>query len=405
MRVNYVMEGGNFGYTDELTGAGWGQKRTNWEDEIPRRHWHLNDPGVVPNLLLTGAGSPTGMAIYEGRLLPAVFQGQMLHCDAGPRVVRAYPVTPSGAGYTATMTNLLTSKDDWFRPSDVAVGPDGSVFVADWNDAGVGGHYMADQKLETMTGRIYRVAPPGHPLSVPAIDLTTPRGAVAALSSPNSATRYLAWKKLEPAVGQDSAVELELQKVWKAPDSRQRARVLPLLARVPKAGAEYLAAGLKDPDPNIRIAALRTARERDQDGAALAKALIQDTNPAVRREAALALRRSASPEAPVLWATLARQHDGQDRWYLEALGIGADQQWDAFLGAWLKLAGDQWNTPAGRDIIWRSRAKATPDLLVKLISDTSISEKERQRYLRAFDFLKGAEKDAALLQLLTTSAK
>jgi len=33
---------------------------------------------------------------------------------------------------------------------------DGSIYVVDWNDAGVGGHNMADQKLETMTGRIYR---------------------------------------------------------------------------------------------------------------------------------------------------------------------------------------------------------------------------------------------------------
>ncbi|MBN9690055.1 MAG: PQQ-dependent sugar dehydrogenase [Verrucomicrobia bacterium] len=404
VRVNYVMEGGNFGYTDEVTGAGWGQKRTNWEDEIPRRHWHLNDPGVVPNLLLTGAGSPTGMAIYEGQLLPEAFRGQMLHCDAGPRIVRAYPVTTSGAGYTATITNLLGSSDDWFRPSDVGVGPDGSVFVADWNDAGVGGHYMADQKLETMTGRVYRVAPPGHRLTVPKVDLSTPQGAVAALASPNNETRYLAFQALAAGLNK-SDTEAELKRVWNGSDSRQRARVLPLLARLPQKGSTYLTAGLKDSDPNIRITALRVARERGQDPVALAKSLAKDPNAAVRREAALALRRQKSPEAAVVWATLAQQHDGQDRWYLEALGIGADQQWDAFLAEWLKVAGNNWNTPAGRDLIWRSRAKATPDLLVKIIADPAVTEKERQRYLRAFDFLKGPEKDAALLQLLTATAK
>ena len=40
-------------YTDEMTGAGWRANRTNMEDSIPLRHWHLNDPGVVPNLLQT----------------------------------------------------------------------------------------------------------------------------------------------------------------------------------------------------------------------------------------------------------------------------------------------------------------------------------------------------------------
>ncbi|HEY0771686.1 MAG TPA: PVC-type heme-binding CxxCH protein, partial [Sphingobacteriaceae bacterium] len=59
-RINYVMEGGNFGFTDEMTGAGWSVRRTNMEKEIPFRHWHLNDPGVVPNVLQTGSGSPAG---------------------------------------------------------------------------------------------------------------------------------------------------------------------------------------------------------------------------------------------------------------------------------------------------------------------------------------------------------
>src|SRR6185312_8786349 len=79
VRINYVMQYGNYGYTDEMTGAGWQANRTNIEDSIPLRHWHLNDPGVVPNLLQTFAGSPTGMVIYEGSLLPETFQGQMIH--------------------------------------------------------------------------------------------------------------------------------------------------------------------------------------------------------------------------------------------------------------------------------------------------------------------------------------
>ena len=68
---------------------------------------------------------------------------------------------------------------------------------------------------------------------------------------------------------------------------------------------------------------------------------------------------------------------------------------------WLKVVGEQWNTPTGRDLIWRSRSKQTPALLVKLLNDRTTSETDKQRYLRAFDFLTGPEKDAALLQLLT----
>jgi hypothetical protein len=62
-------------------------------------------------------------------------------------------------------------------------------------------------------------------------------------------------------------------------------------------------------------------------------------------------------------------------------------------------------SPIGRELVWRSRAKATPDLLVQLISDSGTNETERNRYLRSLDFQSGPEKDAALLQLLTIPAK
>src|ERR1041385_3630852 len=239
VRINYVMESGNFGYKDEKTGAAWKVPRTGWEEEIPSRHWHQNDPGVVPNLLQTGAGSPTGLCIYEGKLLPEIFRGQMIHCDAGPRVVRAYPVKNSGAGYSAEMVNILTTEDTWFRPSDVCVAPDGSLIVADWNDGGVGGHNMADPTLATMTGRLYRIAPKGHKPSVPKIDLASAQGCVAALQSPNNATRYLAWTKLHEMQG---AAEKELVKLWNGSDARLRARALQLLARISGSEKRYVEA-------------------------------------------------------------------------------------------------------------------------------------------------------------------
>src|SRR5258705_4728451 len=121
------MEGGNFGFK--------GPRGTNWERDkgvFPGQtrqeaHWHQRWPGVVPNLLVTGGGSPTGICIYEGDLLPEKYRGAIIHCDAGPNVIRAYPVSPSGAGYKAESVELIKAKDSWFRPSDCCVGPDGAI--------------------------------------------------------------------------------------------------------------------------------------------------------------------------------------------------------------------------------------------------------------------------------------
>ncbi|MEO6719227.1 MAG: PVC-type heme-binding CxxCH protein [Ferruginibacter sp.] len=396
-RINYVMQFGNYGYTDEMTGAGWRAKRTNMETAIPKRHWHQNDPGSIPNLLPTGAGSPAGMCLYEGELLPAAFQNQMIHCEAGNNIVRAYPVEKDGAGYKATIKPLLTgTRDQWFRPVDVCTAPDGSIFVADWYDPGVGGHQMGDMNR----GRIYRIAPDAKKYIVPKTDLSSAEGAVNALQNPNLATRYLAIQKIKSSGG---ASEAALQKLYESSNPRFKARAFWLLAKLPGKEDQYIMQGLQDKDPDIRITALRAALETKGDVIPYIKKIIKDTDPQVRREAALALRHNKSPEAADLWADLALQYNGTDRWYLEALGIGADKQWETFLTAWKNKAGEQANNKAGHDIVWRSRTGTALPLLAQYIQEDATDPSDRLKYFRAFDFIESADKEKVLLSLLNNT--
>jgi putative membrane-bound dehydrogenase-like protein len=389
VRINAVVDYGNYGYVDERTGAGWQAPRTNLEAEVPARHWHQNDPGVIPNLLQTGAGSPTGICVYEGGLLPERFHGSLIHCDAGPNVVRAYHVTSDRAGYAATSETVVDgSADKWFRPSDVCVAPDGSLIVADWYDPGVGGHGMGD----TEKGRLYRIAPAGSAWSVPPADFATVAGAVAALASPNGCTRATALERL--AKEPEAAAAALAEAFGKAADPRLRARLAWAAGMLPGKADEWIGRLAGDADERLRCAAVRMCRLVQGDVIGLCENLAGDSSRQVRRELAIALRGMAGERADRLWAELAATHVAGDRWELEALGIGADSPqgfgtpgpWDGRLATWLATVGDAWKSPAGREIVWRSRAAATPHLLCELIGMDSITTSESLALVRALDF-------------------
>ena len=396
-RINYVMPYGNYGYKDELTGAGWEASRTNMEDSIPLRHWHLNDPGEVPNLLQTGAGSPTGILVYEGTLLPKEFQDQLIHSDAGPNVVRSYSLKNNGAGYSASINNILNGdKDQWFRPADVCIAPDGSLIVADWYDPGVGGHQAGDQ----MRGRIYRVAPPSSSsYLIPKLDYTTPAAAVLALQNPNLSVRYRAFTALQ-SFGDQSIPALE--KLWKSTaNPKLRARAFWALVKLPKADTKkYIDQAIKDNNSNLRIVGIRAAAELNQNLIPTLNALVNDADVQVQREVAIALHHNKSPEAPAIWATIASKHDGKDRWYLEALGIGADRQWGPFFKSYLSLVKEPLKDAAGKDIVWRARTDEAVPYLAKLAIDNQVVLKDRLRYFRSFDFNAGKLKSGLLLKMI-----
>ena len=385
-RINYVMDYGNYGYHDELTGASWQTNRVGQDPAIPKRHWHLNDPGVVPNLLQTGSGSPTGILVYAGDQLPERLHGQMIHCEPGHNVVRSYPVTEKGAGFTAEMVPLMTSTDSWFRPSDVCTAPDGSLLVADWYDAGVGGHLMGD----IQRGRIYRLYGEGHETyAVNPADLTTTAGAIAALGHPNQATRFLAYRTVQTAPDAEQKL-LDLVQDDSAP-SRLRARAAWALADRTQGADPLLDNLLATEDLLLHETAIRMTRQYPGDGnvtllRAVRTGLASDV-PALLREAALSLRFAEGAEADALWADLANKYDGQDRWYLEALGIGSDRFPADRFAAWIKTRPDLTDA-AARQIVWRSRAPRALERYPELIA-TSRDSAELASLFRGLHFHDG----------------
>ncbi len=312
-RVIWVMDGGNYGY------------RTPGSP----RHWGEDVPGIVPKLVGTGNGSPCGVAVYEGGLLPSKYFGAVLEAEAGPRVIFAHPITRQGAAFRTDPEVLLASDDPWFRPVDVATAPDGSLLVADWYDAGVGGHAFSDQT----TGRIYRVVPEGKPAAPVTYDFASEAGLIEALKSPNVAARDVAARLLKQR-GQESLHAVNA--LFKSDaDPIFRARALWVASGIESTPVGW---ALKDRDPRIREQAVRIlgrdvsrvgsveARDPMPPPAAAAHLdallpLASDPDAGVRRELILALRFLPTAQVGDALRTLASQWDGQDRWYLEALGL------------------------------------------------------------------------------------
>lgn len=130
--------------------AGW-QSRS-WK----RPDGYFEMPPVLDSF---GRGSPTGVACYRHTQFPPKYRDAVFILDWTFGRVIALPMEPSAATWKSEPVPFLTGKGDFgFAPTDVAVGPDGSLYVC------VGGRGTR--------GGVYRVTYVG--------DGTTPPHAAAA---------------------------------------------------------------------------------------------------------------------------------------------------------------------------------------------------------------------------------
>lgn len=390
-RINFVMPYGNYGYKDEMTKADWRVKRTNLEDSVYQRHWHLNDPGVVPNLLQTYAGSPAGILMYEGNYLSSKYRNQLIHCDPGPNIVRAYPTTKKEGGFEASIINVLdgSKKDKWFRPSDITTAPDGSIFVADWYDPGVGGHAMGD----SLRGRIYRISKKNSKYVVPSYNYDNENSLLEALKSPNQAIRFKAFQKTQ-SIGVKAESMLKL--LLNDENPIFTARAYWLLAKI---NTLYIEHASESNNEDIRVLSIKMANEHFKNTHDFLDKMAEDASPQVRREVALALYHKKYPD---IWIKLAEKFNPDDRWSLEAMGIAAADDWNSHINLLITSKNNEWqNNEKVKALIWRSRSNNTSKYLGEIINNASFTLKPR--YYRAFDFQKDVSKNTILLGLLKNS--
>lgn len=412
-RVTPIMEGGNAGFASADGQRSWGADKRPGQD-TPTAEWRQEDPGTMPAGDVYGGGSPTGVAFYENGALGDKWRGLLLACEAGKNVVFGYLPQPDGAGFKLERMDFLTSNKEKefagsdflggrangelktkFRPSDVCVGPDGAIYVADWFDARVGGHGTMD---DGMTGAIYRIAPKGFKSVIPKLDLTTAEGQIAALKSPAVNVRNSGFTRLK---AQGAKAVPAVAALLNDTNPYIAARATWLLAQMGPEGVAKVTALLESKDATQRLVAYRALRRASQNVLAMATKMANDESAAVRREVALTMRDVPAAQSVPVLVKIAQKFDGKDRAYLEAFGLGSTNKEREVYPAVAKVLGsaaESWSD-AFAWIAWRLHTpEAVADLKARALS-AKLTPDQRKLMVTALAFVKSREAAGAMIEL------
>jgi len=400
-RTLWCVPGGNHGYFSADGARTWQADRRPGQD-VQSAHWHQEDPGVAPAGCVHGAGGPTGLCVYEGQLLPARFHGVVLDCDAGANAVYAHTPRRAGAGIALEHGEFLSSRvpdvderqGTWFRPSDVCAATDGSVFVSDWWDPGVGGHAAGDREAY---GRILCVRPKGAPRQRPVHELRTIPGAIAALSSPAVGVRWLGWRKL---VEERQLAVPALKQLLAGGDRRLAARALWVLTTIPEEANKVIDQALVGADVDLAVTAFRALHANPPLRTQTARQLVErGVAPGLLGEIALTLRDYSFDSTWPVWQALANKWDGQDRWMLELLGLGARGKEERIYQTYIP-GGDplKWKD-AHATLAWRLHPKAAIPAFIARANARELSSAQRRQALEALCFRPEREAAEAVVNL------
>ena len=197
------------------------------------KHGELHNPYAygwfdhVPHRDFRGGHVTVGGIVYQGDSFPEKFRGKYIAADLLGHNVYWHDLQSNGSTFTSSFGGeLLRSNDTWFAPSDVTMGPDGAIYVADWCDKRTA-HPDPDADWDRSNGRIYRIAANGtKPYSGGDLTKKSSRDLIALLSSRNDwlvrkARRILADRRdpevilpLRTLVRESSNDHLALEALW-----------------------------------------------------------------------------------------------------------------------------------------------------------------------------------------------
>jgi putative membrane-bound dehydrogenase-like protein len=328
---------------------GWRVERTTRRRESAEAQ-RFPATELVPGGYIT---SGCGPVVYTADLFPASYRGNTFICDPANNLVHRDILTPNGATFVAKRADadceFLASTDNWFRPVNLTVGPDGALYVVDFyrevieTPLSLPDDIKKKLNLESRgRGRIWRIVPAGTRRSKrPGLSKAPAEELVQHLADANAWWRLTAQRLLVER--QDKTAVKPLEKLAREAASPQgRAHALWTLQGLQALAETLIERALKDPEAGVREQALRLAEPHLASSKPLqiaVAALADDPSPRVRFQLAFTLGEADSPEMVSALARIARR-DVNDLWTQLAVLSSSSRTAPGLLAS---LAGDpQW---------------------------------------------------------------
>lgn len=330
---------------------------------------HMRATGQAPGVLEGGGRasgyftSGTGITVDEGGLGANPDDPIVYIADVGSNLIHRKRLSPDGVTYRGDRiddrTEFVRSRDLWFRPVQMAIGPDGALYVADMNREVIE-HPKAfpevlKQQLDLTSGddrgRIFKVVPKDYVYHRPApLDAANSASLAAALVDANQWRRSTALRLIYERRKIDPELLREQLTATKRPEGR-----IALLYALDSVGlladADLLAA-LGDAHPQVRRHAIRLGESRLNGSAALRKKLADmatDSEPVVVFQLALSLGECTHSEATAALARILTKHPDNADMTGAVLTSIADREGELLT---LILRNDSWlNSPASEPVV------------------------------------------------------
>ncbi|MCE6988237.1 PVC-type heme-binding CxxCH protein [Dyadobacter sp. CY323] len=291
--------------------------------------------GFAPEMMSYELGSTAlaGLVYYTGTQFPEQYRnnfytGDVVTCRIDRTTISYKGSTP----VSQKQEPLLVSKDPWFRPVDVKLGPDGSIYIADFYNKIIGHYEVAlnHPGRDRLSGRIWKVTYKGDQsrkvIAVTDWSKATLDQLIAGLSHPQINTRLKVADRIVDS-WKEKAID-PIKTMLNGTETAQTPYVhaLWVLHRLNALDDAILDKVLKESDPVVQVHALRVLLERKSlspEHFQIVSNALANNDPFVRRTAAEVLSHFPKAENLPLLIELYEKTDPEDSHlrYTALLGV------------------------------------------------------------------------------------